>query len=237
MKNQNFRRILERFVLDKGFYIALILCVAAIGISGYLLWDTLEAPVEEPAPVGGGAVVEVPVPKPPRPAEQPVPHPPKVEPKTEITPVPPEPKPAPEPKPDPVVYTWPVKGEVLREFTVDALAPDPTMGDWRVHRGLDIAAAAGTQVLAIGRGVVKEVYEDGLMGCCVAVEHPDGVTSICCGLSTALNVAAGDQVETGQVIGTVGNTAIAESAVDSHIHLETWREGEPIDPTFYLPLR
>ncbi len=239
MKNRNMLSRLSDFVLGKGFYIALILCVAAIGISCYYLFDLVSPDLPEPSPVGGGAVVEVPEPQPVQPTLPP--QPPKPErPK-------PQPKPAPQPeapkeapkaeKPEPVVYTWPVKGEVLRGFSVETLALDPTMGDWRTHSGLDIAAAAGSKVLAMAAGQVKEIHTDGLMGTTVVVEHRDGVTSVYCGLEPELAVAAGDAVETGAVLGNVGETAIAESAVDSHLHLETWKDGKAVDPTSYLPLR
>ena len=130
-----------------------------------------------------------------------------------------------------------MKGAVIREFNVEALTPDPTMGDWRTHEGMDISAQEGSEVLVIGSGTVKETYEDGMMGTTVVVEHDDGVTSIYCGLAEELKVKAGDKVETGAVIGTVGNTALAESGMESHLHLETWREGSPTDPAYYLPLR
>ena len=233
MKNRGILKQLESFVLGKGFYIALVLCVAVIGISGYYLADT----VTPDAPAGGKAQVQVPEPK-PTPRAQPKPAP-KPAPKPEPKPQPQLKDPEPEQKKDkkPVVYTWPVKGAVIREFNVEALSPDPTMGDWRTHEGMDIAAEEGSEVLAIGAGRVKECYEDGMMGTTVVVEHGDGVTSVYCGLAEELKIKAGDQVETGAVIGTVGNTALAESGMESHLHLETWREGGPTDPSYYLPIR
>ncbi len=246
MKDHNFWQRVENFVLGKGFYIALALCVAAIGVSGYLLYDAAQGPETPSKPVEGKALVELPdqppapsLPKQPsKPAEQKKPDKP-VE-KKQDKPAEPEQKPeqTPEPKKEePVVYTWPVNGAVLREFSVETLMQDPTMGDWRTHRGVDIAADAGANVLAIGRGRVSEVYDDGLMGTTVVMKHPDGVTSVCSGLAADVPVAVGDELNTGDVIGTVGNTAIAESGMESHIHLETWRADEPTDPVFYLPLR
>lgn len=246
MKDHNIWQRVEDFVLGKGFYIALALCVGAIGVSGYLLYDTARGPETPPEPVGGKAVVEVPD-KPPAPSLPVQPSKPVEQKKTDKPvekkqdkPVETEQKPEEKPEPkkeEPVVYTWPVNGAVLREFSVETLMQDPTMGDWRTHRGTDIAAEVGANVLAIGRGRVSEIYEDGLMGTTVVIEHPDGVTSVCCGLAAEVPVAAGDELETGDIIGTVGNTAIAESGLESHIHLETWRAGEPTDPVYYLPLR
>ena len=47
----------------------------------------------------------------------------------------------------------------------------------------------------------------------------------------------GDQVDTGEVIGAVGETAIAEVSKPSHLHFEMRRKGEPVDPIAYLPQR
>ena len=81
----------------------------------------------------------------------------------------PDPAPAPaagsdDPEPaargqEPVVYTRPVKGEVLRPFSVEALTLDPTLGDWRTHGGVDLAAAIGTEVLAMGPGTVFPAWK------------------------------------------------------------------------------
>lgn len=235
MNDRSFMKRLSSFVLGKGFYIALTLCVAVIGVSSYYLYRSMQGETE---PSGGQAVVEVPASKPKE--SVPVNPEPPAKPKPEKKAVPPKeaekPKPEPEPKKEDVVYTWPVKGEVLREFSMETLSPDPTMGDWRTHRGMDVAAEQGIQVLSMGRGRVSETYKDALMGNTVVVEHPDGVTAVYCGLADELSVKEGDKVDTGTILGTVGNTAIGESKMPSHLHLETWLAGEPVDPTNYLPL-
>ena len=240
MKNRDFLNRVSSFILGKGFYIALTLCVAVIGVSSYYLYRSMASP--EPAePSDGAAVVEVPAVKPPaepapvKPAlpAQPMPEKPAPKPKPKQKP---KETPAPKPVEEKVVYTWPVKGEVLREFSLETLSPDPTMGDWRTHRGIDVAAEQGIHVLAIGQGVVTEAYDDALMGRTVVVEQPDGVTAVYCGLAQELSVQEGDKVDTGTILGTVGSTAIGESKLPSHLHLETWLGGEPVDPARYLPL-
>ncbi|MBQ8801318.1 MAG: M23 family metallopeptidase, partial [Clostridium sp.] len=50
-------------------------------------------------------------------------------------------------------------------------------------------------------------------------------------------VSVGQEVDTGTVLGTVGNTAIAESAMPAHLHLEMTRNGEAVDPAIYLPTK
>lgn len=51
----------------------------------------------------------------------------------------------------PQVVVAPLEGEVVAAFSVDQLAYNETLGDWRTHDGVDIAAAEGTSVLAASR--------------------------------------------------------------------------------------
>ena len=102
-----------------------------------------------------------------------------------------------------LVFTWPVKGEVLRDFSAETLALDPTLEDWRTHMGVDIAASLGVEVLAIASGTVSAVYEDGLMGTTVVVDHGNGLVTTYSNLAGQPTVESGDTVETGTILGTV----------------------------------
>lgn len=225
------------FMAGKGFYIVLLLCVAALGVSGYYLFSGTEDPGQT---VSGPARVTVTA----QPSAAVVP-PSTATPTPAATPAPtaapsPAAKATEAPTPAPAtatasVFTWPVKGEVLRAYTVEALAYDRTMGDWRVHDGIDIAAAAGTQVMAPAGGTVADLYTDDLMGTTVVISHADGVMSTCSNLAAVPSVEIGDSVRTGDVIGSVGQTAIGESAEASHLHLSMTKDGVSVDPTDYLP--
>lgn len=246
MKNRSFLNKLGDFAMGKGFYIVLFLCIATIGISGYYLLKTVVDNTRAAAPAGGDASVTIPdqsaatpvTPVTPKPAE----HTPVTPPKPAVQPDDPEPVRDTTPEPDTVtgketlskVFTWPVQGAVLRDFSVETLSLDPTLGDWRTHGGLDIAAAQGVKVLSISAGVVDQVYTDGLMGTTVVVDHGGGLKSWYCNLDEDVLVEAGDSVDIGGELGTVGASAIAEVGVPSHIHLETILDGQPVDPRDYL---
>ena len=168
--------------MGKGFYIVLFLCVATIGISGYYLLKTAVGGIQSTQPAGGSASVTIPdqsgVKAPAAPSKPEVTLPAPVEtPVKQPTPAPavqpddPEPLKDQTPEPDTTsgqtiskVFTWPVRGAVLRDYSVETLSLDPTMGDWRTHSGLDIAAANGVKVLSISAGTVEQVYNDMLMG-------------------------------------------------------------------------
>ena len=258
MKNRSVFEKLGDLVLGKGFYIVLFLCVATIGISGYYLIRSMNGQPENLEPAGGSPSVVLPDSEAngPDPAGTPAPNT-GLDSQTagqahvEVPEPADDPQPVKEPAQDPavqepeppktekpaVVYTWPVKGEVLRDFSVETLSPDPTLGDWRTHGGMDIAASLGTSVLAMCPGTVSQLYEDGLMGTTVVIDHGDGLSSTYCSLAAQPTVEVGEEVETGTVIGTVGSTAIAESGMVSHLHLQVSLNGQPVDPEEYLPQR
>lgn len=258
MKRQTILEKLGDFVLGKGFYIVLFLCVATIGISGYYLIRGISGGEEITEPVTGNPTVVLPD------SEAGGPDPagsltPGLTPDGEETP----PADGPEgdqtqspgltetadPQPDqsalqtqpepsaPLVFTWPVNGVILRDFSLETLSLDPTLEDWRTHGGLDIATQLGTNVRAMCAGTVSAVYDDGLMGTTVVIDHGEGLSSVYCNLAGQPTVEEGESVDTGTVIGTVGDTAIAEAGLAPHLHLEVSLNGEPADPAEYLPQR
>ena len=259
-RKPSFAENLKKFVEGKGFYVAVLVCVAAIGISGFYLLNSVTAPPEE-TPVSGAASVTVtpsPSPSPsvtppaspkpshsaaprhtasPAPVETPSVTVPSPSPSPSVTPSP-SPSPAPSvvpTRPTALVYTWPVKGAVVAVFSLETLAYDETMGDWRTHSGLDIAAAIGTTVMATADGTVSRVYADDLMGTTVVIDHGNGMVSSYANLQTQPTVSEGDVVHTGTVIGAVGTTAIAESGRPGHLHFELSEDGIAVDPELYLP--
>jgi len=244
MQKRSMAERVSDFMAGKGFYIVLLLCVTALGVSGYFLFSGLGGPEQ---PVSGPAQVVVTAT--PRPSVTPVP-PSTATPRPTPSPTPTvKPTPAPTPKPTAAqtvgeaelgtatasVFTWPVKGELLRPWAVETLSYDETMGDWRTHDGVDIAATVGTAVMAPAGGTVTDIYQDDLMGTTVVILHADEVMSTCSNLEKVPTVEIGDTVRTGDVIGSVGKTAIAESGQGSHLHLSMTKSGVSVDPLNYLP--
>lgn len=234
MKKSFYHRFSD-FIEGKGFYIVLALCLAAIGLSGWFLFSSLTGEQEE-QPVGGTASITVtPAPTPAatvtpvKPTVTATPRPTATVPAVAATPSATV-QPTPTPKSAPTSLTWPVQGEVLTSYSVETLAYDVTMADWRTHAGVDIAAAAGTEVRAPASGVVVEVTEDVMLGTTVVIDHGGDLTTTCANLASVPTVEVGDEVTVGDIIGSVGNTAIAESALASHLHFSVEREGQSVDP-------
>jgi murein DD-endopeptidase MepM/ murein hydrolase activator NlpD len=102
------------------------------------------------------------------------------------------------------------------------------------HDGVDIAAAMYSPVVAAAPGRVVWVghLPDGAM--VVLVAHVGGLVSLYAHLDDGIappRVAAGDQVQQGQVIGAIGMTGMTTGP---HVHFVVWRDGELIDPLSLL---
>ena len=132
-------------------------------------------------------------------------------------------------------YVWPVQGQIETPYAVETLLYDATMADWRTHAGIDIACAAGEQVLAAADGTVVSVENDDLLGTTVVIDHENGVRSIYANLAEEPPVSGDDWVTMGQVIGSVGKTALAETNVVPHLHLAMTVDGSYVDPRELLP--
>ena len=130
--------------------------------------------------------------------------------------------------------TRPVEGETVTSFSMDKLLYNETMRDWRTHDGIDIAADAGTAVVAARPGTVETVEADPIMGTTVTVRHEGKWESVYASLADMAEVEAGDEVTAGQVLGFVGETAASESALGPHLHFSVLNDGTPVDPETFL---
>jgi murein DD-endopeptidase MepM/ murein hydrolase activator NlpD len=107
----------------------------------------------------------------------------------------------------------------------------------RNHKGVDIAAAKGTQVFAAKDGTVALTgwqsadHESG-GGIRVKIEHAGGYTTFYGhGIEGSIVVKPGDKVKAGQPIMKVNSTG---SSTGHHLHFEIWLRGNKIDPLPYI---
>ena len=130
----------------------------------------------------------------------------------------------------------PVEGAPIFGYSMEALSYNQTTRDWRVHNGIDLAAEDGDPVMAAADGEVYTVYEDDAMGHTVVIRHNDGYTTCYSSLSDQISVKPGDQVTMGQTIGYAADSAIVESTLGSHVHFSVTHYDEPMDPEEFLNL-
>ena len=260
-----WKQLMNKLSGDKGYYLALAVCAAAVAVSGWLfvrslrttddelaLPDAVQAavlPTPEAVPdkdrmdVGGEDRMDAPCPAEPlKPGRTTVPA--EAEPSGSgavDAPVnadaepPAEARAAQAPAAGPeLLVCRPVDGAVVQGYSMDRLAYNATTRDWRTHAGMDIAAPEGSEVRAAAEGTVLAVFTDDLLGRTVTVEHADGWVTHYANLAEEAAVSAGDRVEAGQVLGTVGRTALGEIGSEPHLHFAVYRNNVPQDPEAFL---
>lgn len=125
---------------------------------------------------------------------------------------------------------WPARGPVVTPFGIQR---HPQFGTVVFRRGIEIGAAAGSEVRAVSDGQVA--YADWYKGYgqLVIVEHGGGVYSLY-GHLARIDAATGSRVQRGQVIGLVGDTG---SLRGPKLYFELRANGEAQDPQAWLAKR
>lgn len=106
----------------------------------------------------------------------------------------------------------------------------PVLGGRRMHKGVDLAAPMGAPVRAAADGVVEQADWFGGYGLYVALEHGGNIETRY-GHMSRLNVASGQFVHKGDVIGYVGSTG---RSTGPHLHYEVRINGEAVNPIPYI---
>lgn len=128
--------------------------------------------------------------------------------------------------PDGCLFLWPVRGPITSDYGYRFI-----FGETNFHRGVDIAAPAGTAINAAADGVVTFAGERGTYGNLVVVSHQNGFVTYYAHCSKLL-VNVGDTVTQGQPVAAVGSTG---RSTGPHCHFEVRYQNSPIDPLLYLP--
>lgn len=100
------------------------------------------------------------------------------------------------------------------------------------HRGVDLAASIGTNVLAANSGVIALASDMKSHGKTVIIDHGQGIFTVYCHLSEIL-VKEKDFVEKSQVIAKSGNTGITTGP---HLHWGLSVGNTRVDPIYWLSI-
>lgn len=215
---------------NKGFYIALSVCLLAVGAAAWTTYDSLAkysvpqkpaqsetqkanrtvsgVPVSEPSSKASSTVLPSKAPASSAPASSAIQ-------KTSVK---------------PLTFLLPVSGKVTQAFSKKPVF-SKTFGDYRAHTGVDLSAAQGEAVKSAANGRIVKVFNDACCGNTVIADHGDLETWYC-GLDK-MTVKAGQTVAQGQQIGTVGVDP-GESDEGPHLHLIMKKSGQYLDPMSVL---
>lgn len=127
----------------------------------------------------------------------------------------------------------PLAGEIYREFTMDDLVYYESIGEWRVHKGVDIKPKDTLLIESAFAGTVESVNTSELTGTEIVIDHGNNIKTLYSNLVSA-SVKVGEQVQQGQAIGNVGKTASIEASDGAHLHFELLVDGKNVNPMDYI---
>ncbi len=136
----------------------------------------------------------------------------------------------------PSKFILPVTGILSKKHDTELQVYSTTMKDYRIHSGIDIVTNEGAPVYAAADGVVSQVWSDPLMGNCIALSHSGECYTVYKNLSenNVEGIEVGANVKEGQLIASVGSTAMIEIAEEPHLHFEMSVGGKAVDPLEYF---
>lgn len=121
-------------------------------------------------------------------------------------------------------FAWPIIGPLLTRYG--------PVGKGQISNGIDITAARGAPFRAAADGVVSYAgSEVAIYGGLILISHGGGWVSAY-GHAERIDVARGQAVKAGQVLGAAGQSGFAETP---KLHFELRKDRKPVDPLLYLP--
>ncbi len=238
MSNMRFEKTNQKKALKgKGFYIALGICLIAIGAAAWTTYDSviefmspeeiqvesqqpkketeLQAAEQQAGNTVSGIKTEI-----SEPAEQ----------ETDAEPVE---ETAVETKEADNLIVFPTGKEVMKAFSDTNPVYSKTFGDWRVHNATDFKAEQGSKVKAVTSGKVVDIYDDPAFGMTIVIEHDGGFTAYYCGLGDTTLVQKDQTISAGDDIGSI-NDIPSEISDGSHLHFAIKKEDKWVDPMTIL---
>ncbi len=106
----------------------------------------------------------------------------------------------------------------------------PVVGGMRAHKGIDLSAPVGTPIYATADGTVSRASWFSSYGLYISLEHGGDLQTRYAHLSK-LNVAEGQRVQKGDIIGFVGSTG---RSTGPHLHYEVRVDGQAVNPIPYM---
>jgi murein DD-endopeptidase MepM/ murein hydrolase activator NlpD len=122
---------------------------------------------------------------------------------------------------------WPVHGWFSSGY---GKRLSPFTGTIMMHKGIDVAAYAGTPIVSPADGRVVAVDRDSGLGNVVVIDHGYGIKTLY-GHLLQVYVHAGMRVKRGETIAAVGNTGLSTGP---HLHYEVHVNGQTVDPLRYI---
>lgn len=129
--------------------------------------------------------------------------------------------------------TWPLIGNIILPYSMDTTVYYTTLDQYACNDGILIGGKVGDDVVAVADGRVVNVFDSDRYGKTVTLLIGD-YYEVSYGQVENVNYDIGDEVEAGDVLGTVAEPTRAFSLEGPHLFFKMTYKGEPVNPTDYL---
>ncbi len=128
---------------------------------------------------------------------------------------------------------WPVRGNVILDYSMDTTIYFPTLDQYKCNPGLVIQGDVSTPVVAPANAKVQEIGTNEEIGSYVVLNLGNNYTAIC-GQLKELQVTENEYIKEGQVLGYVEEPTKYYSVEGANIFFELKHEDKAIDPLDYM---
>lgn len=128
---------------------------------------------------------------------------------------------------------WPLKGDIVKNYSDDKLIYFPTLGVFKTNPAIFISAKEGDEVKSAHKGVVTNVGQDKELGKYVEIAIGNDYTLLY-GQLTDIQVALGDKVEEGDLLAYVASPSPYYTKEGCHLYLKVSQNDKTVDPMLLL---
>lgn len=124
---------------------------------------------------------------------------------------------------------WPLQGNVILNYSMDSTVYFATLDQYKYNPAVIIAGEVNDKVYSVAKGQVTDISTNEVTGCTMTVDLGDGYRAIY-GQLKEPNFKVGDYVESGHVLGYVGEPTKYFSVEGSNLYFALQKDGQPVDP-------
>ncbi len=129
---------------------------------------------------------------------------------------------------------WPVSGVVVKNYSVNSLIYDETLDIYSVNDSISISAEEAEAVMAAADGVVTEIGRSDRLGNYVVLNNGNGYETTYGQMDENLEVAVGDVVHAGDVLGRISSPSWYSVALGTHLTFQVTLQDTAVNPLDYL---
>lgn len=129
--------------------------------------------------------------------------------------------------------TWPIRGNVILDYSMDNTIYFPTLDQYKCNPGLVIQGDVSTPVVAPANAKVQEVGSNEEIGSYVVLNLGNNYTAIC-GQLKELQVVENEYIKEGQVLGYVQEPTKYYSVEGANVYFELTHDDKAIDPLDHM---